>query len=446
MNIINPYRRNCEVLRRFFAKPVLLVLGIAFCISIIFELLSGSLNLMAFFPVITFFMFYFRGRSNNPAVSFKTPTALIKTYSIISVVLYSLFFCYSLCMIFYSFNTGTIESAFELATTNFVYACTNIATFFILPETIIGLLFFSALLKTTSSLKKSQNTIYLHSKGSVFLAVTSIIFAVYYITSIFTLSFHDELQRNFAETASDYIAYYGFNNLITASVSNVFTIASYIIKAFIYILFAVLGLSYNSYIKNLVTSIGSENINTYFNTAPQVTAKNIQNEYSPMSMWDNPLKVSDSDRPPVDRNAVIFEQPKPVKFEPQHVSFTPIPSSNPVAKETHVETIAEIPVEPVKETPKEIPVEIPAEPVSEGPTETPVNIPAESVTEEPAEIPVDIPAEPITEASFPDTPGSPTQAICEIPAVHETRFCHICGKECPPDFIFCSGCGTKLYK
>ena len=89
MNQINPYRRNCEVMRKFFAKPIFLITGIVFSICVIVNLILGLLikqniyfDFMTVASCIAFFMFYFTARSKKESVSFRVPTVMLDIVSI----------------------------------------------------------------------------------------------------------------------------------------------------------------------------------------------------------------------------------------------------------------------------------------------------------------------------------------------------------------------------
>ena len=192
MNSINPYRRNCEIMRKFFSKPIFLLLGIVFSLSILSDIVMSVLNsaqgsisiqigILNILPIIAFFMFYFKSRNRSPFVSFNAPITLMKVYSIINIVIAGLGIILAILVLLcdVALQSATNYMPFDLSA--FFDILTPLYIFFVTPETIISLVFSIAMLLFFNSIKKSVSTIYLQRKGSVFFAVTAILTIIYSI-------------------------------------------------------------------------------------------------------------------------------------------------------------------------------------------------------------------------------------------------------------------------
>lgn len=244
MNQINPYRRNCEVMRKFFAKPIFLISGIVLLIlnltQIIVSVISSkyAFNFLSATLCIAFFMFYLTARSKKENVSFRAPTVLMDIVSIVGIVISALgtAFC-TLCTALMMFNNNS--SAVEYHGYDALFAAIaeglRIAFLIIFPLlSVIGLLllfYFIGMQRMCLSFKKSLSNIYLQRKGSVMFGVMSVIFAVLSAGAMIACltTFRHSL--------------------------NIFAIIECTNTFLIFICMAVLGFMYNSYIKKLSSSI-----------------------------------------------------------------------------------------------------------------------------------------------------------------------------------------------
>ena len=428
MNPINPYRRNCEVMRRFFSKPIFLLLGIVFSLSVFsgiaLSILNSSLqiNILNILPIIAFFLFYFKSKSNSPLVSFNAPITIMKVYSIINIVLMglSLLLFMFVILMFVGLQTGSAYLPEEFSA--FINIFLPFFTFIAMPEIIVNLLFSIAMLILFNSFKNSTSTIYLHKKGSVFFAVTSIFLIISSISAlIITPLYINDLMDSIMNLALASTYTVGVDvadiNMDTNTISSIIT---YTIEIITSILFAVLGFSYNNYIRKLSTSIGIENSQTYFSTAP-VISDSQEGEYSPMNMWNSP-----------ENNPYQSQQPD----GPSPVSMWGDTTPVNIWSETPSVSVPAAPVAPVqKQTPEEpnIPaaptaVQTPIKPVEFDPQPVFPNTSSESVKVE--NLFTEKQSAPHFEVSPPNVPGQ--------------KKCDVCGKINPTDCMFCGGCGTKL--
>lgn len=249
MNQINPYRRNCEVMRRFFAKPIFLITGIVLLIFVIansaFRLLSDQIPVFDFISIATgiaFLVFYFKARSKKDFVSFGAPTTLMDVVSIIGIVFSGLITAVSACLsalfILVVKNQETQHTSLENTIIDTICKISPLITIL----GIIFLIYFIGMLRMTLSFRKSLSTVYLQRKGSVMFGVMSFILAVVsiiYYTGLTTIPF-----SGFEE----YLMLFSQRINIPALVQG-------LLVTLILVLYAILGFMYNSYIKKLVNTI-----------------------------------------------------------------------------------------------------------------------------------------------------------------------------------------------
>ena len=407
MNSINPYRRNCEIMRKFFSKPIFLLLGIVFSLSILSDIVMSVLNsaqgsisiqigILNILPIIAFFMFYFKSRNRSPFVSFNAPITLMKVYSIINIVIAGLGIILAILVLLcdVALQSATNYMPFDLSA--FFDILTPLYIFFVTPETIISLVFSIAMLLFFNSIKKSVSTIYLQRKGSVFFAVTAILTIIYSIYAIIVTPFFlKDFIDSITSIAHSDSLYYNVNIPVDMNSTMLVAIISYGVKIVTALLFVVLGIMYNSYIKKLSTSIGDENKQVHFSTPP-VTPDVPNGEFVPMNIWNNAS------------NNIPREQ-SPVNSWNDKVSVD-IWNQNPVspARETPVNSV----VPPTQDTPPVKPVEFDPKPVF-------------------------INENPYTDKVAP-------QVDVTSPKKPTSKFCSNCGKENSSECMFCGGCGTKL--
>lgn len=293
MNRINPYRRNCEVIRKFFAKSVFLVSGIALSIIIAANLIASilakipaailSFNFMLIAPCAAFFMLFFMARSKKPVVSFKPPIVLMKIVSIVGIILSSLailwiLLSFVLCL-FPEISTSQLPvnaySGFQSVFTEVARLLFLIIAPCLIAVGVVLLLYFIGMLKMFNSLSKSLSDIYLHRKGALMYAITSVILSVIALSTLISS------EMNMTE--------------ITEKLS----------VSVIFVFSAIIGFMYNFYIKKLMYTINVNN--TPKQTAFETSESN--NNNSPVSMW------TEQDNPLPNQNSI----PQPVNFNPQPV-------------------------------------------------------------------------------------------------------------------------------
>lgn len=301
MNQINPYRRNCEVMRKFFAKPIFLIIGIVLLIFVIansaFRLLSDQIPVFDFISIATgiaFLVFYFKARSKKDFVSFGAPTTLMDVVSIIGIVFSGLITAVSACLsalfILVVKNQETQHTSLENTIIDTICKISPLITIL----GIIFLIYFIGMLRMTLSFRKSLSTVYLQRKGSVMFGVMSFILAVVsiiYYTGLTTIPF-----SGFEE----YLMLFSQRINIPALVQG-------LLVTLILVLYAILGFMYNSYIKKLSNSIETGRpVQETTNNSEKVTESN-----PTLDMWAE----SETFNQP-HRQATVT---RPVEFTPQAV-------------------------------------------------------------------------------------------------------------------------------
>lgn len=305
MNRINPYRRNCEIMRKFFAKPIFLITGIVLLIYIIANtvlcLMSNQVPVFDFMSVavcIAFFLFYFKARSKKDLVSFRAPVTLMQVVCIIGIIFFGiaiLVLCatYFLMMIFRQYG-NPFEEGLRLV---FAYVTTTViqlmlpVLFFI---SILGVLFFIGMLRLTCSFSKSLSNIYLQRKGALMFGVMSLILAVASVICYMGMVT---------------IPFTGIEEFFTLLVRgiNIPTLVQGLLVTLILVLYAILGFMYNSYIKRIVSSIETGRpVQNTPNKTEEVTDNN-----PTLNIWGE----SEADGQ-AHRQATVT---RPVEFTPQAV-------------------------------------------------------------------------------------------------------------------------------
>lgn len=298
---INPYRRNCEIMRRFFAKPIFLITGIVLLIFVIansaFRLLSDQIPVFDFISIATgiaFLVFYFKARSKKDFVSFGAPTTLMDVVSIIGIVFSGLITAVSACLsalfILVVKNQETQHTSLENTIIDTICKISPLITIL----GIIFLIYFIGMLRMTLSFRKSLSTVYLQRKGSVMFGVMSLILAVVsiiYYTGLMTIPFS------------------GFEEylMLFSQGINIPTLVQGLLVTLIFVLYAILGFMYNSYIKKLSNSIETGRpVQETTNNSEKVTESN-----PTLDMWAE----SETFNQP-HRQATVT---RPVEFTPQAV-------------------------------------------------------------------------------------------------------------------------------
>lgn len=196
---INPYRYNCEIIKKFFAKAIILIISIlfflSFTVSIIVDMFANNLffiSVSGFISVISFLRFYITSKSKKEVSSFNEPANLLIASSIISIVTNSTAFALSIIYISTFLGTNLFENqASYISIGNLTFPFESPTLISYLPIFLFSTLSAIALLILCRSIKKSSSSIYLYKKGSSFFAVTSfaltiaqIILIIYYGISI----------------------------------------------------------------------------------------------------------------------------------------------------------------------------------------------------------------------------------------------------------------------
>lgn len=309
MNNFNPYRRNCEVMRKFFAKPIFLITGIVISIYVItnavLSLLSNQTMYCDFISVamcVAFFVFYFKARSKKEYVSFRAPTVLMDVVSIVGIVFSGLIFVFSGFMtVLFMLPTKSADieyhGSYEFLWSTLGKAVHELAVIFFPIVAVLSLLFllyFIGMQRMTLSFKKSLSNIYLQKKGALMFAVSSVILAI--IVSV-------------CYTGLIAIPYIGVNNLFN-NMTNGLDVRSIIIFSellLMFILSAILGFSYNSYINKLAYSLKTSKP-TNQNVSQTIDKAE---ETSPVKIWQE----SENENQAKASEAVT----RPVEFTPQPV-------------------------------------------------------------------------------------------------------------------------------
>lgn len=170
----NPYKNNIDMLRRFFAKPIVLIIALLFifftlayegfavysllsCALIwyseefIFNSALAAIGLLNILPTVAFFQLFCRSRSKKGDMSFKSPVRLINVFSVICIII--------LC--------GCI--ALSLTIRQLVVP--------IIPISALLIISIIAMMIMFGAVKRSAGSIYLKKYGSGFLSAMSAIVA-----------------------------------------------------------------------------------------------------------------------------------------------------------------------------------------------------------------------------------------------------------------------------
>lgn len=309
MNQINPYRRNCEIMRKFFSKPIFLIIGIVLSVyitaSAVLCLLSKQVPVFDFISTamcVAFFVFYFKAHSKREIVSFRAPTVLMDVVSIVGIVFSGLIFLSSGFMtVLFMLPTKPVyteyHGSYEFLWSTLGKALCDLAVMFFPIVTALSLLFllyFIGMQRITLSFKKSLSNIYLQRKGAVMFGVMSLILAVVsiiYYTGLTTIPF-----SGFEE----YLMLFSQRINIPALVQG-------LLVTLIFVLYAIIGFMYNSYIKKLSNSIETGRpVQETTNNSEKVTESN-----PTLDMWAE----SETFNQP-HRQATVT---RPVEFTPQAV-------------------------------------------------------------------------------------------------------------------------------
>lgn len=317
-NTYYPFHQNIRILKGFFAKPLTLICGIVAGLSAIlgtvkFNSGSGSTNIsvsagagssLSILLCIALIFLYVKSRSNDP-MPFGGMVTLIKIYAIIGIIATGIAIL-ALAGLAISVRLFLGDAYFMLF------------AIIISPFILITLLHSIAMLMWSNSIKKGATSVYLSSRGSILLAVTSILLAVVGIATTIAMAMYIKLYGyEFSELlrqiADEYPSFH-YNNAfdgntaigsIFLSAATIIMVINSVLSAVFYGLFAALAISYHMYIKKYTMGINLGAAQAYEPTTEQ---SNIP--VPPVAPVTNEMPTNNS-------------QPaqQPIDFQPKNVDF-----------------------------------------------------------------------------------------------------------------------------
>lgn len=317
-NTYYPFHQNIRILKGFFAKPLTLICGIVAGLSAIlgtvkFNSGSGSTNIsvsagagssLSILLCIALIFLYVKSRSNDP-MPFGGMVTLIKIYAIIGIIATGIAIL-ALAGLAISVRLFLGDAYFMLF------------AIIISPFILITLLHSIAMLMWSNSIKKGATSVYISSRGSILLAVTSILLAVVGIATTIAMAMYIKLYGyEFSELlrqlADEYPSFH-YNNAfdgntaigsIFLSAATIIMVINSVLSAVFYGLFAALAISYHMYIKKYTMGINLGAAQAYEPTTEQ---SNIP--VPPVAPVTNEMPTNNS-------------QPaqQPIDFQPKNVDF-----------------------------------------------------------------------------------------------------------------------------
>lgn len=317
-NTYYPFHQNIRILKGFFAKPLTLICGIVSGIAALFGTVkfnsgSGSTNIsvsagagssLSILLCIALIFLYVKSRSNDP-MPFGGMVTLIKIYAIIGIIATGIAIL-ALAGLAISVRLFLGDAYFMLF------------AIIISPFILITLLHSIAMLMWSNSIKKGATSVYLSSRGSILLAVTSILLAVVGIATTIAMAMYIKLYGyEFSELlrqlADEYPSFH-YNNAfdgntaigsIFLSAATIIMVINSVLSAVFYGLFAALAISYHMYIKKYTMGINLGAAQAYEPTAEQSNVP-----VPPVAPVTNEMPTNNS-------------QPaqQPIDFQPKSVDF-----------------------------------------------------------------------------------------------------------------------------
>lgn len=317
-NTYYPFHQNIRILKGFFAKPLTLICGIVAGLSAIlgtvkFNSGSGSTNIsvsagagssLSILLCIALIFLYVKSRSNDP-MPFGGMVTLIKIYAIIGIIATGIAIL-ALAGLAISVRLFLGDAYFMLF------------AIIISPFILITLLHSIAMLMWSNSIKKGATSVYLSNRGSILLAVTSILLAVVGIATTIAMAMYIKLYGyEFSELlrqlADEYPSFH-YNNAfdgntaigsIFLSAATIIMVINSVLSAVFYGLFAALAISYHMYIKKYTMGINLGAAQAYEPTAEQSNVP-----VPPVAPVTNEMPTNNS-------------QPaqQPIDFQPKSVDF-----------------------------------------------------------------------------------------------------------------------------
>ena len=334
-NTYYPFHQNIQILKGFFAKPLTLICGIVSGIAALFETVkfnsgSGGTNIsvsagagspLSILLCIALIFLFVKSRSNDP-MPFGGMVTLIKVYAIIGIIATGIAIL-ALAGLAISVRLFLGDAYFMLF------------AIIISPFILITLLHSIAMLMWSNSIKKGATSVYLSSRGSILLAVTSILLAVVGIATTIAMAMYIKLYGyEFSELlrqlADEYPSFH-YNNAfdgntaigsIFLSAATVIMIINSVLSAVFYGLFAALAISYHMYIKKYTMGINLGAAQAYEPTAEQSNVP-----VPPVAPVTNGMPTNNS-------------QPaqQPIDFQPKSVDFGSMEThSDNIPKAAHFE-------------------------------------------------------------------------------------------------------------
>lgn len=334
-NTYYPFHQNIRILKGFFAKPLTLICGIVAGLSAIlgtvkFNSGSGSTNIsvsagagssLSILLCIALIFLYVKSRSNDP-MPFGGMVTLIKIYAIIGIIATGIAIL-ALAGLAISVRLFLGDAYFMLF------------AIIISPFILITLLHSIAMLMWSNSIKKGATSVYLSSRGSILLAVTSILLAVVGIATTIAMAMYIKLYGyEFSELlrqlADEYPSFH-YNNAfdgntaigsIFLSAATIIMVINSVLSAVFYGLFAALAISYHMYIKKYTMGINLGATQAYEPTAEQSNVP-----VPPVAPVTNEMPTNNS-------------QPaqQPIDFQPKSVDFGSMEThSDNIPKAAHFE-------------------------------------------------------------------------------------------------------------
>lgn len=317
-NTYYPFHQNIRILKGFFAKPLTLICGIVAGLSAIlgtvkFNSGSGSTNIsvsagagssLSILLCIALIFLYVKSRSNDP-MPFGGMVTLIKIYAIIGIIATGIAIL-ALAGLAISVRLFLGDAYFMLF------------AIIISPFILITLLHSIAMLMWSNSIKKGATSVYLSSRGSILLAVTSILLAVVGIATTIAMAMYIKLYGyEFSELlrqlADEYPSFH-YNNAfdgntaigsIFLSAATIIMVINSVLSAVFYGLFAALAISYHMYIKKYTMGINLGAAQAYEPTTEQSNVP-----VPPVAPVTNETPTNNSQ--PVQQ---------PIDFQPKSVDF-----------------------------------------------------------------------------------------------------------------------------
>lgn len=334
-NTYYPFHQNIRILKGFFAKPLTLICGIVAGLSAIlgtvkFNSGSGSTNIsvsagagssLSILLCIALIFLYVKSRSNDP-MPFGGMVTLIKIYAIIGIIATGIAIL-ALAGLAISVRLFLGDAYFMLF------------AIIISPFILITLLHSIAMLMWSNSIKKGATSVYLSSRGSILLAVTSILLAVVGIATTIAMAMYIKLYGyEFSELlrqlADEYPSFH-YNNAfdgntaigsIFLSAATIIMVINSVLSAVFYGLFAALAISYHMYIKKYTMGINLGAAQAYEPTAEQSNVP-----VPPVAPVTNETPTNNSQ--PVQQ---------PIDFQPKSVDFGSMEThSDNIPKAAHFE-------------------------------------------------------------------------------------------------------------